>query len=163
MQIKYSILKILWNMNKSWLESSFSSSSIPNRSWRDILEQSRYYISLCLLLSSPSLMFFFNRIHFSQLSYCSLIATLRKKIYRSQWTPSTRFIIEEFTGILLQHCSRKEFFWKRRPELSHTLQALYHSCRVLSLLYLGPSFQLRYRESREVYKRAKRRVGEDGE
>ena len=83
MQIKYSILKVLWNMNKSQVESFFSSSfiSILNRSRRNILEQSRYYISLCLLLSSSSLMFFFNRIYLSQLSYCLLTATLRKKIY----------------------------------------------------------------------------------
>ena len=71
-------------------------------------------------------------------------------IYKLQWTSSTKFIIEEFTGILLQHCSRKEFFWERRPELSHTLQALHHSCRVLSPLHLGPGFQSRYRESREI-------------
>jgi len=173
MQIKYSIIKVLWNMYRSHMESSSSStpSSIPNRSRRNILEQS---ISLCSLLSSSGLTFFFSRIHLSQLSYCSLTATLRKKytiapkkktstldpslneqlsilcIYRSQWTSSTRFIIEEFTGILPQYHSKKEFFWERRPELSHTLQALHHSCRVLSLLHLGPSFQSRYRESREV-------------
>ena len=135
MQIKYGILKSLWNMCRSYIELSSLSlptSSIPNRSRRNILEQSRYYILLCSFLSSSSLTFFFNRIHFSQLSYCSLIATLRKRytiapkkkiptldpslneqlsilcIYRSQWTSSTRFIIEEF--ILLQHHSRKEFF-----------------------------------------------------
>ena len=173
MQIKYSILKILWNICRSqvefWLSSSSFSSSIQNRSWSNIWE-----ISLCLLLSSPSLTFFFNKIHFLQLSYCSLTATLRKRytiapkketptldpslneqlsilcIYKSQWTPSTKFIIEEFIGILSQHHSRKQSFWERRPELSHTLQALHHSCRVLSPLYLGPGFQSRYRESREV-------------
>ena len=147
--------------------SSSSSLSIQDRS-------SRLLISLCSLLSSPSLVSFFNTIYVSQLSYCSLIATLKKRytitpkketltldlslneqlsilcIYRSQWTPSTRFIIEESTGILPQHCSKKEIFWERRPGLSHILQALHHSCRVLFPLHLGPSFQLRYRESREV-------------
>ena len=132
------------------------------------------YMMLSPIFSSSSLTFFFNSIHVSQLSYYSLTATLRKKvyycpqketstlnpslneqlsilcIYRSQWTPSTRFIIEEFTGILPQYCSKKESFWERGPELSHTLQALHHSCRVLSPLHLGPSFQSRYRESREV-------------
>ena len=83
MQIKYSILKVLWNMNRSQVESfSFLFFiSIPNRSRRNILEQSKYYILLCSLLSSSSLTFFFNRIYFSQLSYCLLTATLRKKIY----------------------------------------------------------------------------------
>jgi len=84
-------------------------------------------------------------------------------IYGSQWTPSTRFIIEEFTGILPQHRSKKEFFWERKPELSYILQALHHSCRVLSPLHLGPGFQSRYRESKEVYKRAERRVGKGDE
>ena len=123
------------------------------------------YMMLSPIFSSSSLMFFFNCIHVSQLSYCSLTATLKKRytiapkketptldpslneqlsilcIYRSQWTSSTRFIIEEFTGILPQHRSRKESFWERRPELSHTLQALHHSCRVLSPLHLGPGFR----------------------
>ena len=70
-------------------------------------------------------------------------------IYGSQWTSSTRFIIEEFIGILPQHSSKKEFR-KRKSELSYTLQALYHSCRVLSPLHLGPGFQSRYKESRKV-------------
>ena len=71
------------------------------------------YMILSPIFSSPSLTFFFNRIYISQLSYYSLIATLRKKytiaskketstldpslnkqlsilcIYRSQWTSST--------------------------------------------------------------------------
>jgi len=57
-----------------------------------------------------------------------------------------------------KHHSKEESFWERRPELSHTLQALHHSCRVLSPLHLGPGFQSRYREI-ERYERAKRRVG----
>jgi len=97
--------------------SSSSFSFIQDRS-------SRLLISLCSFLSSSSLAFFFNSIHISQLSYCSLTATLKKRytiapkketptldlslneqlsilcIYRLQWTSSTRFIIEEFTGIL---------------------------------------------------------------
>ena len=104
------------------------------------------YMMLSPIFSSPSLAFFFNRIHLWQLSYCLLTATLIKRytivpkkktltldpslneqlsilcVYRSQWTPSTRFIIEEFTGILLQHRSKKESFWERRPKLSHTFQ-----------------------------------------
>ena len=111
---------------------------------------------------------------FLTISYSSLTATLRKRytiapkketptldpslneqlsilcVYRSQWTSSTRFIIEEITGILPQHRSRKESFWERRPEFSHTLQALHHSCRVLSPLHLGPGFQSRYREQRGI-------------
>ena len=132
------------------------------------------YIMLSPIFSFSSLTFFFNSIYILQLSYCSLTATLRKKytiaskketstldpslneqlsilcIYRSQQTSSTRFIIEEFTSILLQYCSRKKSFWKRKPKLSHTLQALYYSCRVLSPLYLGPGFQSRYKKSRGI-------------
>ena len=97
--------------------SSSSFLSIQDRS-------SRLLIYLCSFLGSPSLASFFNSIHVSQLSYCSLTATLKKRytiapkketptldpslneqlsilcIYRSQWTSSTRFIIEEFTDIL---------------------------------------------------------------
>ena len=157
-------------MNRSQVESfSFPSFiSIPNRSRRNILEQS---ILLCSLLSSPSLMFFFNRIHFSQLSYCLLTATLEKGILiapkKGTPTPSgflmnnhhslactthngAQHRVYNRRGILPSTAQGKSSFWERRPELSHTLQALHHSCRVLSPLHLGPGFQSRYRESREV-------------
>ena len=143
--------------------SSFFFSTIQDRS-------SRLLISLCSFLSSPSLVSFFNSIYILLFTYSyskkkntiapkketpTLDPSLNEQlsilcIYRLQWIPSTKFIIEKFIGILLQHCSRKESFWERRPELSYTLQALHHSCRVLSPLHLGPSFQLRYKESREV-------------
>jgi len=97
-----------------------SSSSFPSIQDRS----SRLLISLCSFLSSSGLVSFFNSIYVSQLSYCLLTATLKKRyniapkketptldpslneqlsilcIYRSQWTSSTRFLIEEFTGIL---------------------------------------------------------------
>ena len=71
-----------------------------------------------------------------------LMSSCQSCAYKDHNRPlSTRFIIEKFTGILLQHCLRKQSFWERRPELSHILQVLHHSCRVLSFLHLGPSFQ----------------------
>ena len=39
------------------------------------------YMMSSPIFSSPSLTFFFNRIHLLQLSYCSLTATLRIKVY----------------------------------------------------------------------------------
>ena len=50
---------------------------------------------------------------------------------------------------------------EKRSELSHTNHTLYHSCRVLSPLYLGPSIQSRYRENREVKKQRERTGNND--
>ena len=125
MQIKYSIIKVLWNMYRSYMESSSSStpSSIPNRNKRNILEQS---ISLCSLLSSSSLTFFFNRIHFSQLSYCSLTATLRKRytIAPKKGTPTlSGFLINNRHSLACTtHNGAQHRVYNRRGILPSTAQ-----------------------------------------
>ena len=108
------------------MKSSSSSSSILNRRWRNILEQSRYYISLCSLLSSSSLTFFFSRIYFSQLSYCSLTATLKKRytIALKKGTPtlSSFLMNNRYSLACTTHNGAQHRVYNRRGILPSTTQ-----------------------------------------